>query len=243
MEGTITPTKPMIYGKIAQIMRDVPAIGKTQHNAQQGYSYRGIDDAMNSLQNVLPKYGVFYVPEVLDSTREERQTKSGGTLIYSVLRVKYTFYAEDGSHVSAVVQSEGMDNGDKSSNKAMSAACKYALFQVFNIPTIEFVDPDATTPEPSTKKISYPGDAELLKRFGLPKNFSTDMTVEDAKATKCSDGTTYGEKSLEELYRMLDTMLKRLERNNLSPEQKATIEAKVTAIYLLFDEQKKKQGL
>ena len=128
-------SNPLIYGKIASIMRECPAIGKDQRNAQQGYAYRGIDDVMNALQNLLPKYGVFYVPEVVDAKREERTTAKGGNLIYSVLKVKYTFYAEDGSHVSAVVQSEGMDSADKSSNKAMSAACKYALFQVFNIPT------------------------------------------------------------------------------------------------------------
>ena len=170
----------MIYKQISQIMRECPAIEKNQRNSQQGYAYRGIDDAMNTLQNLLPKYGVFYVPEVLESHREERTTAKGGNLIYSVLKVKYTFYAEDGSHIAAVVQSEGMDSADKSSNKAMSAACKYALFQVFNIPTKEFVDPDATTPEPSKASekpvmatADYPGDIEVLKTFSLPENFNT----------------------------------------------------------------------
>ena len=53
------------------------------------------------------------------------------------------------------------------------------------------------------------------------------------------NGIPYGEKSLEELYTMLDAMLKRLERNNLTPAQKETIESKITAIYLLFDAAKK----
>ena len=239
----------LIYGKISQIMKECPAIGKNQRNSQQGYAYRGIDDAMNTLQNLLPKYGVFYVPEVLESSREERQTAKGGILIYSVLKVKYTFYAEDGSHISAVVQSEGMDSADKSSNKAMSAACKYALFQVFNIPTVEFVDPDATTPEPSKKAdvqkngIPYPGDDELLKRFSLPRNFSTDMTVDEAQSTRASNGITYGEMTLEELYRSLDAMLKRLERNQLTDAQKADIQNRITAINLIFDVQKKQKGL
>ena len=233
----------LIYGKISQIMKECPAIGKNQRNAQQGYAYRGIDDAMNTLQNLLPKYGVFYVPEVLESHREERTTAKGGSLLYSVLKVRYTFYAEDGSHVSAVVQSEGMDSADKSSNKAMSAACKYALFQVFNIPTVEFADPDAVTPEPSRSvqapSLDYPGDAELLKRFSLPRNFSTSVTLDEAWKMTDKNGIPYGEKSLEELYTMLDAMLKRLERNNLTPAQKETIESKITAIYLLFDAAKK----
>jgi hypothetical protein len=40
---------------------------------------------------------------------------------------------------------EAMDSGDKSSNKAMSAAYKYAAFQAFCIPTEGDNDADATT--------------------------------------------------------------------------------------------------
>ena len=42
-----------------------------------------------------------------------------------------------------------MDSGDKATNKAMSAAFKYACFQTFCIPTEEMKDPDAETPPPS----------------------------------------------------------------------------------------------
>ena len=79
-------------------------------------------------------------------------TNKGGTILYSMLKIKYTFYAEDGTNVSAVVIGEGMDSGDKASNKAMAIAMKYAFFQVFCIPTEEMKDPDAETPEPSRPK-------------------------------------------------------------------------------------------
>ena len=241
----------LIYGKISKIMSECPAVEKNQRNAQQGYSYRGIDDAMNALQNLLPKYGVFYVPEVLESHREERTTAKGGNLIYSVLKVKYTFFAEDGSHISAVVQSEGMDSADKSSNKAMSAACKYALFQVFNIPTKEFTDPDAETPEPSVPKAQtqpvgskpkYPGDEELLRKFSLSEGFKTVMTIADAEAMTDSKGVAYGDKTLETLFYTLDTLLKRMERNNLSASDREKIQDKIDAIYLIFFSAKKQGG-
>lgn len=138
-----------IYESIAAIMLDVPAIGKGKRNKEQGFLYRGIDDVMNALQPLLSKHKVFVVPEVLEQTREERTTKGGKALLYSVMRIKYTFFAEDGSSVSAVVVGEGMDLADKASNKAMAVALKYALFQVFCIPTEEMVDPDSETPEPS----------------------------------------------------------------------------------------------
>lgn len=131
-----------IYESISAVMADVGAIGKNTKNTQQGFMFRGIDAVMNALQPAMLKNHIFVVPEVLEQTREERTTNKGATLLYSILRMKYTFYAEDGTNVSAVVIGEGMDSGDKASNKAMSIAFKYACFQVFCIPTEEMKDPD-----------------------------------------------------------------------------------------------------
>lgn len=141
-----------IYQSITKIMEEVPSIGKTQRNKTQGFMYRGIDDVMNALQPLLAKNKVFIVPEILEQMREERTTSKGGNLIYSICKIKYKFYAEDGSSVEAITIGEGMDSGDKATNKAMAIAMKYTLFQVFCIPTDEMKDPDSETPEQSTKK-------------------------------------------------------------------------------------------
>lgn len=151
----------MIYKSMCNAIADIGTISKNKVNQQQKFHYRGIDDVMNALYPVLAKHRLFLVPEVLDQRREERQTKSGGNIIFSVLKVRYTMYAEDGSNVSAVVIGEGMDSADKGSNKAMAAAMKYAIFQMFCIPTEEMVksDPDAYTPEsnaPKNSRISNP---------------------------------------------------------------------------------------
>jgi hypothetical protein len=61
-------------------------------------------------------------------------------LIYRVLKIRYDFFARDGSSVSATVMGEGMDSGDKASNKAMAVAHKYALLQILSIPTEESLD-------------------------------------------------------------------------------------------------------
>ena len=141
-----------IYSLIGKAMEDIGAIGKNDYNPQQKFKYRGIDAVYNALNPVMRKYGLFIAPEVLNHTREERTTKTGGNLIYSILTMKYTMYAPDGSSISCVVIGEGMDSGDKASNKAMSVAMKYAMFQLFCIPTEEFVDPDAETPPESVPK-------------------------------------------------------------------------------------------
>ena len=131
-----------IYGLIGQAMKEIGAIGKDSKNAQHGFMYRGIDAVYNALNPVMAKYGLFICPEILDQRREERTTKGGTVLTYSILTIKYTLYALDGSNISCTVIGEGMDSGDKASNKAMSVAMKYAMFQLFFIPT-EAVDPDA----------------------------------------------------------------------------------------------------
>ena len=156
-----------IYEAIADIMKEGYAISKTKRNQQQGFMYRGIDDVMNTFQPLMAERGIFLVPEVLEATREERQTNKGGMLLYSVLRVKYTFYASDGSNISAIVVGEGMDSGDKASNKAMAVAMKYAMFQVFCIPTEEMQDPDAETPPPSKPKDEKKDDPPK-KKDGKP---------------------------------------------------------------------------
>lgn len=132
-----------IYEAISAAMDDIGAVGKTSKNQTQGFMFRGIDAVMNAINPALIKNHIFIVPEVLEQVREERTSSKGGTLIYSICKVKYTFYAEDGSHIDAVVIGEGMDSGDKATNKAMSIAFKYACFQVFCIPTEEMKDPDA----------------------------------------------------------------------------------------------------
>lgn len=131
-----------IYGAINSVMSEIGAIGKGKRS-QQGFNYRGVDDVMNALAPAFIKNKLFVVPEVLEQSREERSTAKGGMLIYSICKIKYTFFAEDGSHVEVITIGEGMDSGDKATNKAMSIAFKYACFQIFCIPTEEMVDPDA----------------------------------------------------------------------------------------------------
>lgn len=179
-----------IYESITKIMEEIPAIGKDQTNKTQGFKYRGIDDVMNTLQPLLSKNKVFTVPQILEQTREERTTNKGGNLIYSICKIKYIFYAEDGTYIEAVTVGEGMDSGDKATNKAMAIAMKYALFQVFCIPTEEMKDPDGETPEGSKPKnqLISAEDAkrlqEIMENKGLnvqallQKNYNLNNTRE-----------------------------------------------------------------
>lgn len=132
----------------------VGVVGKDRKNELQGYKFRGIDDMYNALNEHLASEKVFFTSEVLESTREERLTKNGGLLMYSILKMKFTAYAEDGSSVESTTIGEAMDTGDKSMNKAMSTAYKYALMQIFCIPTEEDKDTENQTHEVAPKE--YP---------------------------------------------------------------------------------------
>jgi hypothetical protein len=142
----------LIFSLIPKIMAEVGAIEKSKKNAQQGYKFRGIDDVFAAFQPVLAKHGVFYVPDVLNAITTDRVTKAGSSLIYTNLTVAYTFFAPDGSSVRSVVVGEAMDMADKSSNKAMSAALKYALLQIFCVPTEAMEDADAETHDNSHRR-------------------------------------------------------------------------------------------
>lgn len=179
-----------IYKAINEVMKEIGAVGKNQKNSQQGFMYRGIDAVMNAINPALTNHGVFVVPEVLEQTREERTTSKGNLLIYSICKIKFSFFAEDGSHIEAITIGEGMDSGDKATNKAMSIAFKYACFQVFCIPTEEMVDPDAECHEVKPKKeaekfmTDEEKNAQMMEEVG--KELISAVQVK-ALTKKCND--------------------------------------------------------
>lgn len=167
-------TTPLIYKKIIEVMADINAIGKDRRNQQQGFQFRGIDDVMNELHGSLAKCGVFVLPNVLEETRTTGKTARGGDMFYTRLKINFGFYAEDGSHVDAVVIGEAMDTADKASNKALSIGLKYAMLQVFCIPTEDEKDPDAVSPQPAAGTMQQPQQKKPAAKFDFePKGGET----------------------------------------------------------------------
>lgn len=136
----------MIYSLIPKVSAAIGAIPKSQTNTGQGFRFRGIDQFLNAAHKAFNDHGLFTTAEVEDLAREERPSKSGGVMLTTLLRVRYTFYAPDGSSVATVTEGEGMDNGDKATAKAMSVSAKYAYAFTFNVPTEDIVDGDADDP-------------------------------------------------------------------------------------------------
>lgn len=148
-----------VYKAINKVMAVMAAegISKNRNNSQQGYRFRGIDDVYNSLSRPMVEAGLVVMPRVLSRECTERQTKSGSTLFYVVVDCEFDFIAvSDGSKHTVKTFGEAMDSADKATNKAMSAAMKYAYMQAFCIPTEGDNDADAHTPEPAPKQTPKP---------------------------------------------------------------------------------------
>jgi hypothetical protein len=139
-----------VYEKIAAVTAELSKIGisKDSKNQSQGYAFRGIDAVYGALSPLLSKHGLCILPRVTDRQVIERQNRQGTALFYVTLTVEFDFVAaEDGSKHTVITVGEAMDSGDKASNKAMSAAYKYACFQAFCIPTEGDNDADSQTHE------------------------------------------------------------------------------------------------
>lgn len=147
-------TVPKVYAAIAAVMKSISAegIAKDQKNQTQGYKFRGIDDVYNALSPILAMHKLCVLPRATERTCEERSTKSGSAMFSVTVKVNFTFVcAEDGSWHEVTTYGEAMDSGDKATNKAMSAAFKYACMQAFCIPTEGDNDADAQTHQVQAK--------------------------------------------------------------------------------------------
>lgn len=122
-------------------------IAKDRTNSQgAGYKFRGIDDVYNAIAPLLAEHGLCILPRMLARSCEDRLTKAGGNLFYVTVEAEFDVVsALDGSKHTIRTFGEAMDSGDKATNKAMSAAYKYAAFQMFAIPTEGDNDADSHT--------------------------------------------------------------------------------------------------
>lgn len=151
------------------------------------FKFRGIDDIYNVLSSLLAENGLCIMPRVLSREITERKSSKGNALFYVVVDVEYDFVsADDSSKHTVRVCGEAMDSGDKASNKALSAAYKYACLQTFCIPTEGDNDSDATSHEVAAKSLSIFESYELREKFtdNCVASIGNCMTGEELRTIK-----------------------------------------------------------
>src|SRR3990167_6489306 len=150
-----TETIPQIYALIPRIMAQIGGVTKDGKNEQQGYKFRGIEQFYKAAHPAFVANGVFCCPQVLEHDSNELATVNAQgqsrASFRVILKVSHKFYAPDGSYVDVITCGEGIDTSDKATNKAMSAAMKYAMIELFSVPTEDIEDADKTSPELSAK--------------------------------------------------------------------------------------------
>lgn len=206
-----------VYQAINKVQQDLARIGvgKNQENKFDNYKFRGIDDIYNAMAPLLAKHELCILPEVLERENVERVGQGGKALFYVTVKVKFAFVsAEDGSKHEVITYGEAMDRGDKATNKAMSAAYKYACFQAFCMPTEGDNDADASTHEIEAQtRAGYQHDSHAENLYIQIKGF-----IDDGNADEMCD-----------LYSSLNENEKTAVWKYLTTKEKAVIRAEIYA--------------
>lgn len=193
---------PKVYAAIAAIAGKMAreGIAKSRQNREQGYSFRGIDDVYKALAPLLAEHRLCVLPRVLTRELHERKTAKGNPLFNVVCDVEFDFVsAEDGSKHTVRMQGEAMDTADKATNKAMSAAYKYACLQAFCIPTEgDDHDADETTHELAGDPLTEEEIAEWLGALDKAKD-AADLARRTSKALAAADAL--GDRNARERFR------------------------------------------
>jgi hypothetical protein len=127
-----------VYQAINKVQAELAkqGIGKDRKNQAQGYKFRSIDDVYNVLSSILAENNLCVLPRIISRDLRLAETKSGGSMHYVTVEAEFDFVSsEDGTKHTVKSYGEAMDSGDKATNKAMSAAHKYAMLMAFSIPT------------------------------------------------------------------------------------------------------------
>lgn len=178
----MTDKAASIHVLMSRVMSEIGAIEKSQRNTHFNFNFRGIDDVMNALHGPLTKHGVFFVPQVQAS-----EVARGDKQWHATVTVRYEFFGPLGDSVTATVTAEGLDSSDKAATKAMSTALKYALLQVFCIPTEEQREID---PDRSSQTWEEGGAQVTQSRTEKPGSGATSET--SAKSAKGGDSEAAG---------------------------------------------------
>lgn len=165
-----------IHTAVHGVMRDIAKTGiaKLKKNMQQGYNFRGIEDAMNELSPLLVNNGIIVTPSYSDLhiiDRVKGDPADAKATRFATIKGTFKYEAEDGSFVVGECYGEAMDSGDKAVTKAQSVAFRTALFQQFVVPFM------AMDPEDSDD-----GGGEQDWREGYAQQVANAQTEAELKA-------------------------------------------------------------
>jgi hypothetical protein len=138
--------------KIVAVMEKVGYLKKDKQLEGGGrYMYLSEEKVTAELHAAFVECGLLVAPVGMELVENrEDMTKAGNALHNTRIKARYRFIdPEDNSALDVEVFGEGSDSGDKTMNKCMTGAYKYALRQTFMISTGD--DPDKEPSQESVK--------------------------------------------------------------------------------------------
>jgi len=176
----VNGTRSTVFKALTNVQADLAkkGISKGNYNDYDKYKFRGIDAVLNALAPILASHGLVLVPSVEESEIRTIQTAKGTAMNHCKVKMAFTFYSVEGDSITHTYHGEAMDRGDKSLNKACTAAYKYFLFQAFTIPVEGTPDADSESHEVGDS--SDPGQA--LHDAALARNLDSVTAIKAAIA-------------------------------------------------------------
>jgi hypothetical protein len=147
-----------LVGKIVAAMSEISLVPKKGFNQHSGYKYAGIEEIVMACRAPLAKHGLVLFGSLKDITTEVVPSAQGKSLHWTRLTLRFSI-TDGESAISWDVSGEGMDQGDKSSAKAWTAASKYALKSMLLLPIGD--DAEVDSPE-AASSVSFKSQPPLV---------------------------------------------------------------------------------
>lgn len=156
-----------VFGKVAKVMAAVRTLAKDGNNTYDNYRYISADNAFETIGKAMADAGLVALPTVVELTTEVGQSAGGKAQLRTLIHGQITLAcAETGDTWTSDWYGEGVDRGDKSINKAMTAMMKYYLLRLFMIGSGEDADSESpeveqpTRPAPQHRAARSPANAQ-----------------------------------------------------------------------------------
>jgi hypothetical protein len=166
-------------------------IAKSRTNAIELYQYRSIDDVLNRLAPLIAEHRLCILPRVLERIITDRSSPAAPMRVNVLLRVAFDLVSvEDGSVHTVEAYGEALDDGDKGTAKAMSAAYKAAMLQAFCIPVAGTEDADAAMTARAARPSALAGEPvegweqwakEVMETLGICESIAAVDRVQSSK--------------------------------------------------------------
>lgn len=159
------------------------------------FPFRGVDGTVNHLAPKLQKYGVIVVPQVVSAVTTPNAVGNRTVKTTEVL-TEFTFYAPDGSSITARTAGLADDFADRSAAQAQSVAYRIALLQTFSLPTQqpepeqtgEAVQNERATPTPAPQQPRAMNAVDAARQ--APAEKTVDQLFLDLRAEAGKRGLT-----------------------------------------------------